>query len=237
METVSKRLRSALRRVDAFDDLTNSEMTALQKAMSEAKFAQGEVVFEQGDAADTFYVVVGGGGEVVRTDEAGERCVLATLKIGSCFGERALLRQESRCAHGGMAYHTRSKLEHSSLMSPLQSTQPAPSRFNCLPPSIPPPLRYAAVVATAKEGLQTMCISRESFEAVLGPLQDRQAHNRDFKTRSSHLNTPVQSSLVLACSPARYAGWRTDMTALTHDRAHASQFTWRGSVLRPWPPL
>ena len=38
---------------------------------------------------------------MVRTDEAGERTVLASLKIGSCFGERALLRQEAR----GMAYH------------------------------------------------------------------------------------------------------------------------------------
>ena len=43
METVSKRLRAALRRVDAFDALTNSEMTRLQSAMREVKFAQGSV--------------------------------------------------------------------------------------------------------------------------------------------------------------------------------------------------
>jgi adenylate kinase family enzyme len=126
-----KRLRIALRRVDAFDTLSNEELTSLQGAMREVRFGRGDYVFRQGERGDTFYVVVAGRGEAIRVHpDTGERSVLAQLTTGSCFGERALLRDD---------------------------------------------VRYAGILATAEEGLHAVQITREEFEAILGPLESRVA--------------------------------------------------------------
>ena len=104
---------------------------ALLGAMREVRFGRGDYVFRQGERGDTFYVVVAGRGEAIRVHpDTGERSVLAQLTTGSCFGERALLRDD---------------------------------------------VRYAGILATAEEGLHAVQITREEFEAILGPLESRVA--------------------------------------------------------------
>ena len=44
-------------------------------------FSAGEIVFEQGAAADRFYIVESGEVEVIRRSESGEQKVLATLSL------------------------------------------------------------------------------------------------------------------------------------------------------------
>ena len=97
LEAVRERLRTALRSVKAFAAMSDSEISMLQTHMTEANFTEGDPVFHQGELGDSFYIVVDGQAECVRTEAKGVQ-LLATLQVGDCFGERALLRQEPRYA-------------------------------------------------------------------------------------------------------------------------------------------
>jgi len=73
---------------------------ALVKATGELQtvtFSAGEIVFEQGAAADRFYIVESGEVEVVRLSLRREK-VLATLQPGDFFGEIGLLTETRRMA-------------------------------------------------------------------------------------------------------------------------------------------
>ncbi len=73
---------------------------ALVKATGELQtvtFSSGEIVFEQGAAADRFYIVESGEVEVIRSSLSGEK-VLATLQPGDFFGEIGLLTEARRMA-------------------------------------------------------------------------------------------------------------------------------------------
>ena len=148
LDAVRERLLVALRGIEVFQNLTSTQLETLFNAMSQARYQEGEYVFRQGEDGASFYCVIGGTAEVVRTgpmtaapaaapadvpaaeapaalEEEGrrERKILATLEDGACFGERALLKSEPR---------------------------------------------FASVIATGEEGLQVLYIDREQFEAVMG---------------------------------------------------------------------
>jgi len=148
LDAVRERLLVALRGIEVFQNLTSTQLETLFNAMSQARYQEGEYVFRQGEEGASFYCVIGGTAEVVRTgpmpaapaaapadapaaeapaalEEEGrrERKILATLEDGACFGERALLKSEPR---------------------------------------------FASVIATGEEGLQVLYIDREQFEAVMG---------------------------------------------------------------------
>ena len=61
-------------------------------------FSAGEMVFEQGAAADRFYIVESREVEVIRRNESGEQKILATLQSGDFFGEIGLLTEARRMA-------------------------------------------------------------------------------------------------------------------------------------------
>jgi len=61
-------------------------------------FEPGDVIINQGDSGDLFYVITHGDVEVVRTDGDGHEVVLTRLHEGEYFGEVALLRSAQRNA-------------------------------------------------------------------------------------------------------------------------------------------
>ena len=74
---------------------------ALVKATGELQtvaFSAGDIVFEQGAAADRFYIVESGEVEVIRHSESGDQKILATLQAGDFFGEIGLLTEARRMA-------------------------------------------------------------------------------------------------------------------------------------------
>ncbi|MDX2162821.1 MAG: cyclic nucleotide-binding domain-containing protein [bacterium] len=58
----------------------------------------GDVIVQQGDPADGFYIISKGQVEVSKTYEDGERVVLATLHAGKYFGEVGLVKGTKRTA-------------------------------------------------------------------------------------------------------------------------------------------
>lgn len=99
LSTVEKHIHEALQHVPAFAGFSAEQLRTLRDAMSIDDFESGEYVFNQGDAADSFYLITTGYAEVLLTDpndpDAEEVC-LATLGPSDSFGELALLYNEPR---------------------------------------------------------------------------------------------------------------------------------------------
>lgn len=94
-----RRVRRAIASVAAFDSLTEKQRKRVRRAMTTLVFESGETIFEQGGDGDMFYVLVTGSAEVRRREPGGTAALtIAHLGPGSCFGERALLRDEPRYA-------------------------------------------------------------------------------------------------------------------------------------------
>ena len=140
------RLRLALRRVRLFSNFDDDEIVKLQMAMVEQPFKKDEWVFHQGEEGNTFYVVLSGTCDVLRTDEGLEEHCLAKLGPGDFFGERSLLKNEPR---------------------------------------------FGGIVATDKNGLQTMSISRETFEKAMGAPLSSMVTSEYCLTRQRSTKTSV----------------------------------------------
>ena len=86
-----------LPKIPLFSDLPEDAFIALFEKCPLQRFDEGQLVFEEGDKADAFYVICGGKVRVFRAAGA-ERKELATLEEGSFFGEMALLSEAPRSA-------------------------------------------------------------------------------------------------------------------------------------------
>jgi len=68
------------------------------KKLQTTKYSAGQMVFEQGDAPDRFYIVSAGEVEVIRRKRDGSEKMLAVLHAGDYFGEIGLLTEARRNA-------------------------------------------------------------------------------------------------------------------------------------------
>ncbi len=65
--------------------------------MEQKTFSAGEVVFNEGDAGDSAFLVASGAIEISRLSD-GKKEVLGTIKQGQMFGEMALISDKPRSA-------------------------------------------------------------------------------------------------------------------------------------------
>ncbi|RKG62062.1 potassium transporter TrkA [Corallococcus sp. AB011P] len=87
-------LATTLRKLDFLAPLSDGELETVARGAELLQTPAGTELFRQGDAGETFYVVISG--EVAMKD--GSRQTVATVKQGGFFGELALLTGEPRNA-------------------------------------------------------------------------------------------------------------------------------------------
>jgi len=87
-----------LGRVSIFSGLNPEQLADLASVAVPRRWGAGEVIFREGDAGDTCYVVQGGCVRVTRNHTDGRTITLAELRSGDLFGELAMFDSEQRSA-------------------------------------------------------------------------------------------------------------------------------------------
>ena len=87
-----------LGRVPVFSTLVVSDIERIAELSVPRRFEPGEVVFREGDASDTCYVVREGHARAIREHGDGRTITLATFGPGDIFGELAMFEDELRSA-------------------------------------------------------------------------------------------------------------------------------------------
>jgi CRP-like cAMP-binding protein len=89
---------SLLGRVPVFAELSAEDLAAVAELSHPRQFDAGEVVFREGDASNTCYIVRSGHARAVREHADGRALALATFGPGEMFGELAMFDDERRSA-------------------------------------------------------------------------------------------------------------------------------------------
>ncbi len=84
--------------VPVFQTLVREDLERIAQFAVPRDFEPGEVVFREGDASDTCYIVRSGRARAIRTHAGGRTLTLATFGPGDIFGELALFEDEKRSA-------------------------------------------------------------------------------------------------------------------------------------------
>ncbi len=87
-----------LGRVPVLADLSADDLEHVAALSHPRRFAAGEIVFREGDASTTCYIVSSGHARAVREHADGRQIALATFGQGDIFGELAMFDDELRSA-------------------------------------------------------------------------------------------------------------------------------------------
>ncbi|MFC1851064.1 Crp/Fnr family transcriptional regulator [candidate division CSSED10-310 bacterium] len=89
-------------RLEPFKALTTAEMDLLLSMGNTEEFQEGEVIFEEGDVGDEFYLIVYGSVRITRKiktkDQGYEQRDLGLRIWGDIFGEMSILDEQPRSA-------------------------------------------------------------------------------------------------------------------------------------------
>jgi CRP-like cAMP-binding protein len=88
---------AALSRIELFASLTDAERSALAASLERHPFADGDILFRQGDPADSLYILATGR-LAVYDESGGARTRLARLRAPDYVGEMGLLTGQARAA-------------------------------------------------------------------------------------------------------------------------------------------
>jgi CRP/FNR family transcriptional regulator len=94
----SQEVVELLGRVPVFSTLEDADLERITQLAVPRSFSPGEVVFREGDASDTCYIVREGRARAIRTHRDGRTITLAQFGPGDIFGELALFEDERRSA-------------------------------------------------------------------------------------------------------------------------------------------
>lgn len=87
-----------LKNVPILESLTEMEIMTLADSLAEEKYQDGQVICNQGDSGDYFYIVKDGVAVCTQKDSTGKDKEVARLSSGNYFGEIALLTDKPRQA-------------------------------------------------------------------------------------------------------------------------------------------
>ncbi len=98
MSTGTEEIRELLTRVPAFETLGDSDLLEVARVAVPRSFGRQQLIFREGDASDTCYVVRTGHCRAVREHPDGRTITLAHFGPGDIFGELAMFDDEVRSA-------------------------------------------------------------------------------------------------------------------------------------------
>lgn len=87
-----------LENIAIFSGLSRPELDILENHMITRTFRKNTVVINEGDQANSFYIILSGMVKVFLSNEDGKEIIINTLGEGDHFGELALLDDEPRSA-------------------------------------------------------------------------------------------------------------------------------------------
>lgn len=87
-----------LQKVDLFDGLPQDDLHRIAGIVGGTSIEAGEVLFEEGEPGDNFYIVFRGAVEITKSRPDGSTEKLAVRRAGEGFGEMALLNDAPRSA-------------------------------------------------------------------------------------------------------------------------------------------
>jgi CRP-like cAMP-binding protein/CheY-like chemotaxis protein len=92
-DTVAK-----IRQLDFFSFMNDEEMLKLLRMTKCRKYKKNEILFDEGQPGDRFYVIIEGTVSILKVLADGKEELLARLEKGECFGEMAILEKTTRSA-------------------------------------------------------------------------------------------------------------------------------------------
>jgi CRP/FNR family transcriptional regulator len=96
--TLTNETLGLLAKVPVFETLSKEDLERVGEVAVPRSFAPTEVVFREGDASDTCYIVRSGHARAIRAHGDGRTITLANFGTGDIFGELAMFERESRSA-------------------------------------------------------------------------------------------------------------------------------------------
>ena len=93
-----KELLSFMREIPLFSIYEDQELTDLLQDVELKSLKAGEVVFEQGDEGESFYIVYSGRIRILQKNELNKEVNLGVMNTGDVFGETALITDRPRNA-------------------------------------------------------------------------------------------------------------------------------------------
>lgn len=90
MGIIDNRISEFLQSLTFFSGLPDSDMKAFLNASNVRQNEKGAALFHQGDAADSFFVIISGWVKLYRNTAEGEEALVGLLTRGDVFGEAAL---------------------------------------------------------------------------------------------------------------------------------------------------
>jgi CRP-like cAMP-binding protein len=86
--------RSAIAGLKAFADWPLDDLDALLKHARPARFAKGAMIFQQGEPASSFYLLLAGHIQATKLTPAGQQVVIRYVEPGELFGIATQMRQD-----------------------------------------------------------------------------------------------------------------------------------------------
>ncbi|KJU82503.1 Cyclic nucleotide-binding domain protein [Candidatus Magnetobacterium bavaricum] len=87
-----------IRQLDFFSFMNDEEVLKLLKMTKCRKYQRGEIIFDEGQPGDRFYVIIEGSMLILKVLDDKNEEVLARLERGACFGEMAIVENTTRSA-------------------------------------------------------------------------------------------------------------------------------------------
>jgi CRP/FNR family cyclic AMP-dependent transcriptional regulator len=93
-----KTLEDLIKSVEIFDGLETRDINKVLKVATGKKYEKDQVIFNEGDLGDCFYLIIEGTVRVIKKLDQDKIEEVAMLKTGDYFGEMSLLDGEPRSA-------------------------------------------------------------------------------------------------------------------------------------------